>query len=214
MIRRKGALVVVFVTLMHVVYAQIPKGTIMAGGSLGFQFSTDRSINGSSLIFDISPQIGRFVAPNFVLGISPIVRYGQQSGSSNGMDYFHSQFTLGLGPLVRYYVKIGPKVYFFAQAIPVSVAAEWDHDSGDPTQPYYKNLSVIWSAGPGLSVMLAKGIALELGLNYSGVWHNTSIFQNGNLLSEGKSYVDHGMVFNVGIQVYIERNKKEKELPK
>jgi hypothetical protein len=58
--------------------------------------------------------------------------------------------------------------------------------------------------------MITKSVAIEAALYYQGIYHRSAHFANGNLLGEpSKPYVDNGMVFNVGFQVYLEKNKKE-----
>ena len=69
--------------------------------------------------------------------------------------------------------------------------------------------TISWQVGPGISVMVAKGIALEFGAYYNGIWHQDNLYRQGNLIGNaGKSYVDHGMVLNVGLQVYFERKSR------
>lgn len=212
MIRRKLLAVLLLIASLQTLHAQIPKGTIMAGGNLGFQFSTDNANHGSMINFSLTPLLGGFVAKNLVLGISPLLKYGQQTGSQGPLSTFRSQFTLGAGPFVRYYLKITDKAYVYFHAAPLTLAAEWDRYSKDKTQPVQRIGMINWQIGPGISVMVAKGIAIEVGAYYNGNWHQQNLYQNGNLVGNkpGTAYVDHGMVLNVGFQVYFERNKKQK----
>jgi hypothetical protein len=212
MIRRKLLAVLLLIASLQTLHAQIPKGTIMAGGSLGFQFSTDNMNHGSKIDFSLTPLLGGFIAKNLVLGISPLVKYGQQTITQGSNSIFHSQFTLGVGPFVRYYLKIGDKAYVYFHAAPLTLAAEWDRLYKDKSQPFYRIGMINWQIGPGLSVMVAKGIAIEVGAYYTGIWHQQNLYQNGNLVGNkpGTAYVDHGMVLSVGFQVYFERNKKQK----
>lgn len=206
MILKKPVFILCFIFFMQTGYAQIPKNTFLTGGSLGFQYATNKQSMGNNIIFSLNPVFGNFVAKNFVLGIAPLVNYSQQTTSSS----FANQFTIGAGPFARYYVRIASNVYVYFHAAPVTVSAEWDKFSHDATQPYYKTIMINWAVGPGLTAMFAKGIAVEVGVYYNGFWHRQSILQNGNLLgNEGTAYIDHGMVFNVGFQVYLERKKKE-----
>jgi hypothetical protein len=211
MIWRKLLFALFFIATLRTGHAQIAKGTIMAGGNLGFQFTTDNANHGSMVTFTFDPLFGGFVAKNVVLGIAPLVKYGQQTGKQGTINTFESQFTLGAGPFVRYYLKIGDKAYVYFHAAPLSLAAEWDRYSKDASQPYTRLGTINWAIGPGISVMVAKGIAIEVGAYYDGTWHQSNQYKSGNLLGNaGTAYVDNGMVLNVGIQVYFERNKKEK----
>ena len=210
MIGRKFVVVLWFLFMFCAAQAQIARGTIMAGGYVGFQFSTDNQNNGHTFTFTFNPSFGGFIAKNFLLGVSPLVRYSEQTSLIGGYDGFRSQLSIGMGPFARYYVQLGKgsRAYFFAHTAPATVSAEWDKISSNANQPYYKTLMVGWNIGPGFSIMITKGIAVEAGLYYVGVYHQTSILQNGNSLSEGKGYVDHGVTLNIGMHIYIAQKKK------
>jgi hypothetical protein len=180
----------------------------MAGGYVGFQFNTDNEVQGHKMTFTFNPSSGGFVAKNLILGVTPLIKYREETVGTNG---YKNWLSFGLGPMIRYYVPIGKegKVYFFMHAAPVTVAAEWNRISRDQSQPYGKYATIDWNIGPGFSIMLAKGIAIEAAVYYIGEWHQFSLYTNGNLISEGKSYVDHGVTLNIGIHVYIPRRKVE-----
>ena len=205
MIGRKIVVVLMFLFTFCAAQAQIAKGTIMTGGYVGFQFSTDNQKNGHSFTFTFNPAIGGFLAKNLLLGVTPLVRYSEQTSLTGGYNGFNSQLSIGIGPFARYYVQLGKgsRAYFFAHTAPATVSAEWDKNSSNANQPYSKYVTVNWNIGPGISVMLIKGIAIEAGIYYTGVYHQSSILQQGNLISEGKGYVDHGMTLNIGMHVYI-----------
>ena len=235
MIGRKLLLLVLLITTLHQTsYAQITKGTIMTGGSLGFQFNTDHQALAKEYEFHFTPQFGGFVAKNVVLGIMPSIIYSSKVVSTQTIDSGFvpphitqitskdNMLSLGLGPFARYYFKIGPKVYIFIHGSP-SIMASWETYSTifnpapqNPSSPItVRTVTANWTIGPGLSFMASKLVAIESSIYYNGTWHQANQFKNGNLLgNEGKAYVDHGMVLNVGIQVYFERNKKEKPVAK
>jgi hypothetical protein len=120
-----------------------------------------------------------------------------------------SSTSLGIGPFVRYYIKIGPKIYVFVHGS-ASIMETWNTYPGGAGTPTTRTISSQWDFGPGLSVMVTKSVAIELSLYYQGMYHRTNQFENGTLLGNpGSPYVDNGMVFNVGFQVYLERKKKE-----
>ena len=217
MILKKAAFVLIFSLSLLTVRAQILKNTLMTGGSLGFQFSTDHENHVNTATFNFTPVFGSFVAKNFVLGVAPIVMYTSSSGryqdSVVSFDIHTTALSLGLGPYARYYIKLVPKVNIFIHASP-SIMATWNTYYSDPNKPTSRTISANWVLGQGLSVMLAKSVAIEVGLYYQGTYHRSAQFVNGNLLGKpGSAYVDNGMVFNVGFQVYFERNKKNEAKP-
>jgi hypothetical protein len=214
MILKKPALFIALFCLLQAAHAQIDKGTIMAGGSLGFSYATDHQDEANTFTLNLTPLIGGFVARNFVLGAAPVVSYTSTYGTYvNGTSVIHihtGATSLGLGPFARYYIKIGPKIYLFIHASP-SIMASWSNPGGSSPPVIDRTISANWVIGPGLSVMLSKTVAIEVSLYYNGTWHRSANFVNGNLLGEsGAAYIDNGMFFNAGFQVYFERNKKEK----
>jgi hypothetical protein len=211
MIRSKLALLVCCFLVWLGAEAQIPKGTIMIGSGLGFSYTSDRQNYTNQFDFHWTPQIGSFISKNFVLGVSPMIIYSSAKGhyqdSSSSFDIFKSTLSLGFGPYARYYIKIGPKASIFIHAAP-SIAATWNRFSAKSDDPYERTISANWAVGPGLSFMMSKSVALETSIYYNGMWYRSAQFTKGNLLSESKAYVNHGMVFNVGFQVYIDRKRK------
>jgi len=220
MIWRKPAFVLILMCIIQSSYAQFLKNTLMTGGSLGFQYTTDHEDHVNTATFNFSPVLGGFISKNLVLGIAPVIMYTSSSGGYSYVDSTMSppqrvnvsisthQTSLGLGPFVRYYIKIGPIVYVFFHVSP-SIMGTWTSYASDPNTPTSRTISANWVIGPGLSVMVTKSVAIELSLYYQGIYHRSSQYVNGNLLgSPGTAYVDNGMVFNVGFQVYLEKKLK------
>ena len=221
MIWKKPVFVLVLFCLLQTGRAQMLKNTLMTGGSLGFQYSSDHENYVNTATFNFTPLLGGFIAKNCVLGVAPVIMYTRSSGGFNIYDtvngkplvinqhLYTSQTSLGLGPFFRYYVKLMPqRLYLFIHASP-SIMATWDTYSSNTSNPTSRTISAFWDLGPGLSVMLTKSVAVELSLYYQGMYHRSAQFVNGNLLGNpGSPYVDNGMVFNVGFQVYLDRNKK------
>ena len=223
MIWKKPAFVLVLFCLLQTGRAQMLKNTLMTGGSLGFQYTTDHQNYVNTATFNFTPLLGGFIAKNCVLGIAPVIMFTRSSGGYDIYDtvagkplvinehLYGSQTSLGLGPFFRYYINLMPqKLYLFIHVSP-SLMATWTTPigNGNPSNPYYRQISANWDIGPGLSVMLTKSVAVELSLYYQGMYHRSAQFVNGNLLGNpGSPYVDNGMVFNVGFQVYLDRNKK------
>jgi|GEM_PF-6768781 len=203
----------------------LSKGTMMVGGSLGFEFSTDHQDHVNTGTFDFNPLFGAFVTKRFVLGIAPVIQYTKSSGGYSYIDSSHnppqtvnitlstSQTSLGLGPFARYYIPISSKVHVFVHASP-SIMATWISYSREASSPIQRTISANWVLGPGLSVMLTRSVALEVSLYYQGMYHRSAQFVNGNLLgASGSPYVDNGMVLNVGFQVYLDKGKKKETTP-
>jgi hypothetical protein len=205
----------IFKTLLFAIFlfsatsstAQISKNTILLGGFLGLQFKTDKRNSSNTFYFEFSPMLGGFVAKNFALGVKPFFSYYQSKGMVNGLEKFNSTVGGGLGPYARYYVKIGEKIYFFGHA-DLSIGGQTSRYSTDKDQPRLSSFTTNWSLGPGLSFWVSKSVAVETSVYYIGNYHRENILNTGGVLSKGSPYIDHGMLLNLGFQIYFERNKK------
>jgi len=197
--------------------AQIAKNTILLGGGLGFQFQSNQEGHSNLFTATFSPQLGGFVASNFVLGVQPYLRYLSNSGGfdiydtitkrSSHIDITQSTLSLGIGPFARYYFKLSPKAYVFLHGSP-SVMAAFISNSADPKQPTTRQVNIAWQLGSGLAYWVSSSVAVEGSLYYQGLYRKTNLYANGTLLAEGKSYVDHGVQFHVGLQVYFNTKKR------
>lgn len=214
MILKKARLLVFLLSGMLTAGAQIPKGALMAGGSIGFSYTSDHQNFVNTASFNFSPLFGGFAAKNFAIGVSPVIGYTSSSGTSPDSFHthiFNSQLAIGIGPFFRYYVKISSKARMFIHAAP-SILVSWTQNSDNSNSPVLRSTMAQWQLGPGLSFLVAPDIAIEAAVYYNGTWHRSSYFVNGNLLGNpGTAYTDNGMVLNVGVQVYLLR--KHQALP-
>lgn len=215
MIRRITALFITLFCLTFAAVSQVSRGTIMAGGNVGFQFNTNKEFYKSTLNFTFAPTIGGFVGKNAVLGVQPFLQYVSSSGSidtpivPSKILIEERSTSLGIGPYFRYYIPLSPKAYVFFHAS-TSIMVVWAINKAyDPNHVTQKYVAANWAIGPGFGYKLSQSVALEASIYYNGMWHQTSQSINGALLSESKGFVDHGMVLNVGVQVYIERKPKK-----
>ncbi|MFN8309121.1 MAG: hypothetical protein U0T73_04085 [Chitinophagales bacterium] len=181
--------------------AQFSKGDKMIGGSIGFQYRTIPKEDFSQFVIGLSPTIGFFASRHVVAGPQLTINYQETHSSNNS---FSSLFSIGIGPFLRYYGRIGDRVNFFVHASP---ALGWSAEryTTDNHQPYLKIFQVQWEAGPGIAILLNKNVALEPSVFYKGVYRNTAI---ANTLVSSNKTVEHGVVFNIGLQVFLVKNKK------
>jgi hypothetical protein len=206
MIVRKPLLCLAFLGLALTALSQIPKGTIMTGGNVDFEFhnNSSASLKYNTAAFDFSPQIGGFAGKNLVLGVTPTLGYTFSKGYVyDTIAYFNSQTNAGIGPFVRYYVKLVPKVYFFCHVSP-SVLVVWNSYSSNPNAAITKYIAGSWILGGGITYLVTPSVGIEASLFYKGRSYQSSQYINGNLVGKkGDKYIENGMVLNVGVQVYI-----------
>lgn len=126
--------------LCSTTFAQIQKGAISIGGSLGassskntqsnqyyfeglgYDLQDDPNLRGSSLLFNFNPQIGYFITDKFALGIVGGVSYApekQERTYHDNNDYKTKMMELkqisyswNAGVFGRYYFPLGEKAYF------------------------------------------------------------------------------------------------------
>ena len=80
--------------LVFAASAQIPKGTIMVGGSSNLNFTSNNADAGDDSDFTLGAKGGYFFSDNLVGGLN--LYYNKYSEATDG--------TFGIGPFVRYYV--------------------------------------------------------------------------------------------------------------
>lgn len=103
-------MIVLAALLTSSAYAQLAKGTVSVGGSLGYAKSTIKGTQtGKKSEFTINPSVGYFFADNlegYVFGV-----YGRSSKTENGTKVSGDGFGGGLG--VNKYFKLAEKLSFF-----------------------------------------------------------------------------------------------------
>jgi hypothetical protein len=90
--------------------AQIDRGTISTGGSLGMRFNSVQSTKERVFTADIFPDVSFFIAKNSSLG--PNIGYGITSNvvkQNNSKTLTHRFF---IGPMFRHYFTISPLFCF------------------------------------------------------------------------------------------------------
>jgi hypothetical protein len=169
----KNLLISLFIFSSIPVIAQTEKGDILIGGNLGFQTGTE------SNLFNISPNVGVFVANNFALG------GGLSLMSSKQGDVRSRSF--GIGPFARYYIgKAQTKPFIVTEFNFLSLRIKADNNVE------IKNNGIGWLLGLGFASFINENVAVE---GISG--YNYAKFND----SEGGG----GFALRLGFQVYLTR---------
>lgn len=146
-------------------HAQIKKGSLSFGGSVGFSSTKQESKNSFStsenkqqqILF--SPSFAYAIADNFFLG-------ADLSFTNSKNEYTNTKYkgnSAGGGVFARKYWSIADRLYIFGQGRVGFDMYKYDVQSYPPTSPtsYHKGYNVYASLYPGISLALSKKVQLE-----------------------------------------------------
>ena len=184
-IMKKILTVLVCIIIVQLAKAQVQKGSLFLGGSIGITKSNGEGGNGDkSNVFNwnISPQIGKAIDQNKVLGLqfslggntNENTYTGGNTGKSEGKQ-------LGVGIFYRQYFPIYKKWMFYGQA-----NANLNFFNSSSSTQGIKNqqtklTSGVLTASLGITYQVSKKLWLEAGLsNLVGIEYN---HQNSETLS-------------------------------
>jgi len=178
--KQKIVLSLVFVcAFMITTQAQVSKGAVWVGGSIGYNESKtkiDTPITKVSNV-TINPGIGIVVKDNLVVGISLLYRQTKTNNYNSHGD--EKDDTYGIGLFVRRYIPVISRLYVFGEA-----GVNYNSFKSHSTQTYYPNTitkttSKGWLGGvnvtPGISFAVTKKFHLETSLsNLLGVAYSNN----------------------------------------
>jgi len=176
-------------------YGQFEKGKMLVGGSIGADFSTNKTkydgntfTNGrySSVSFD--PQFGFFVIDNLALGAALGIR--TDTYNEDGSDYKTVDNEFTLQPMVRYYLK---SRFFFQGNFIAGNSKSKVIDDGETGDIKY-NVSG-WALAAGYAFLLNDHIAIEPRVGYGGRSYKNK--------ENDVTSVDNGLFIRVGFQIYL-----------
>jgi hypothetical protein len=168
--KQRFLLSLVFVcAFMVTTRAQISKGAVWVGGSIGYNQSKSGSDTPYSKTnnVNLNPAVGIVVKDNLVVGISLL--YGHSKTEDNGYYRLENKSnTYGVGLFVRQYIPIVSRLYVFGEA-----GVNYRNSKGTSTYKNYpggsKSTSKGWVTGlnvtPGVSFAVTKKFHLETSFN-------------------------------------------------
>lgn len=187
------------------IHAQIEKGSIMIGGSAGFQFrKTDKTT--TDIQFSASPNFLYSVIKQFAIGgqVSYVHAYNKRIEPTQTVVLAQNIFSIG--PAVRANIRAGEKTVFFIHAAS-SFGVNASRDPRDKTKVFLSISNIGWRAGPGISIFTTKSMAVELGLFYDGMRNIYTLRQQKNVISKSAPEFAHGLTFAIGLQFYTVSKK-------
>jgi hypothetical protein len=180
--------------------AQIDKGTIMVGGTAGFQFrKVDKTT--TDVQFSVAPAVLYSVIKQLAIGGQFSYAHYYSKRTEPLQTVVQAQNVFNIGPALRANIKTGAKSVFFFHAGP-SFGVNVTRDPTDKNEVYLSISNISWRLGPGFSFFLNKNTAMELGVYYDGMRNIYSLRQQRNLVSKSAPEFSHGLTFAVGFQFY------------
>jgi hypothetical protein len=202
---KKFLLAVVIVLSVSHLSAQIEKGSVLIGGSAGFQFKSNKQQN--EFLFSVTPYAMYSVIKQLAIG-------GQISYAYNLVKLkdpvvrSSANSSFGIGPALRGNIFMGGKTYFFIHGSSMFGINTVDRDPGNPDRSYYSSPLIMWRFGPGISIFATKNLAVEVGLYYDGMKEVWSIKQKKEVLLQGNPLFTHGLTVAVGLQFYVHKKQR------
>lgn len=153
-------------------FAQINKGTILVGGSLGMSLSSDQGYN-STLTQDIKqqyylvrPSVGIAIKQNMVVGAQ--LQYGHEK-TTEANDFYSNNNDYGMAIFVRGYKTLGKGFYAFAQLNAGGRYARGEyHYNAQIDYNNSRSHEVRVSLYPGIAYTITKRIQIEAGYSDIG----------------------------------------------
>ncbi len=159
-------------------HAQINKGSIMLGGSLGGGFSNTKNpdtVTNKNNSFSISPAIGFAVSNNTIVGFS------LQYGFNNYKNYYYvteqKYHSYGAGIFARKYKSLAKDFYLFGETELMYDHYSYNYSTVNSNGSEYdsKGNSITLNITPGIAYSLTHCIQLEAGLqNLLSVGYSSS----------------------------------------
>lgn len=166
--KQRFLLSILFVcSFMAATRAQIGKGSVWLGGSLGYSQSKNKAegstASSKSNSFFLSPAIGKAVKDNLIVGIS--ATYGR-SAYKYESTVNRKDNTYGGSIFVRRYIPIIAQLYIYGEAEGFYLA---NHSKQEPGVTNGPVTIKSWNAGigisPGLSFGINRFLQIETGIN-------------------------------------------------
>lgn len=191
--------------------AQIEKGSVMVGGSAGFQFrKVDKTT--TDLQFSIAPNVLYSVIEQLAIGGQFSFAHYYNKRTEPLQTIVQAQNVFNIGPALRANIKTGAKSVFFFHASP-SFGVNVTRDPTDKNDVFLSISNISWRFGPGFSFFLNKNTAMELGVYYDGMRNIYSLRQQRNLVSKSAPEFSHGLTFAVGFQFYTQKKLSSTKPP-
>lgn len=184
--------IILFISTASTTHAQISKGLVLTGVSLGISGSQNESSANppnESSYFDVSPSVGFMVKDNRMLGFQ--LTYGNHRSENENQKVDADNY--GAAIFIRRYAPLGKRFFLYGQA-----GAAYNLMDREDTQANRRDLkresAVVLNLSPGVACALTQRFHLEAGignlLELGYKWDNT------RTVSATSEYETKGSGFN------------------
>jgi hypothetical protein len=180
-------------------FAQFEKGRILAGGSVSFAATTNKTktdnattTNSKTTSFDFGPRAGYFFIDHLAAGLS--LDLSTSSTKQEGSGDKDASTTFLISPFIRYYLE--PGIFFQGQ---YGIGPETDKNKDRSGTVTTKYTASSWSLGAGYAYFLNSNVAVEPFIGYGA--------RSRKLKDSDVKGVNSGLFINIGFQIYLDRKK-------
>jgi outer membrane protein len=193
---KKILILLIGVAMTTAGYAQFTKGTIMAGGSLGGSFNTNKTeagntttTTGTTNTVDFFPQAGYFVIDNLAVGAG--IGLSTSTTKAKGTSNKNTVSSTSFAPFARYYYQ-----KFYGQ-FAFNVGSGNNKNTNGNVTTDNKFTTSGWNLAVGYAYLLNEHIAVEPQIGYA------STSQKAN--TSGNRNINSGLFINIGFQIYLRK---------
>jgi len=174
-------LAIVVVAFNNDANAQIQKGNVMVGTSVGNLNWGIKSKSTTS--FQLTPKAGWFIQDGLVVGAEALLGFTHIGGGGA------NTFSYGIGGFGRYYItdekiEVINRTKFFVEAN-AGIQGQNQNKGGADTN------GLGFGFGPGIAYFITENIGLETSVKYNGV------------VGFGSEAYQNNLILNIGFQVYL-----------
>jgi hypothetical protein len=218
--KQKFLLVLVCVfSLAATTHAQINKGSVWLGGSIGYNQSKQelsQTVTAKTSSLSINPAIGKAVKDNLVVGIKLV--YGRDKSENSSSYLIESKSdSYGGGIFVRKYIPVVNRLYVFGDANASYISSKGKNTEVDyNTNLRVKTTTKGWTGGigltPGVAFAINKSFQLETTLNnlFGIAYYSSKTSSSSSSFYPRKSsqfttgiFTDGKVEFNIGCRFLI-----------
>jgi len=178
-------------------FAQFEKGRILAGGSVSFSATTNKTktdnattTNDKTTSFDFGPRAGYFFIDNLAAGLG--LDFSTTSWKDDGSDNKETRNEFVISPFVRYYLQPG---IFFQGTYGIGPGNYKEKTGSTTTSTKYTASN--WSLGAGYAYFLNSNVAVEPFIGYGA--------RSQKVKDPDYKNVDSSFFINIGFQIYLDR---------
>ena len=193
---KKILILLIGVAMSSVAHAQFTKGTIMAGGSLGASFTTNKTevgntttTTGTTNTVNFFPQVGYFVIDNLAVGAG--IDLYSTTTKAKGSNNKNTTSTSSFAPFARYYYQ-----KFYGQLAFNVGSGNFKNTNGNVTTDN-KFTRTGLNLAVGYAYLLNEHVAVEPQIGYA-----TS---SDKFKTSGNKDINSGLFINIGLQIYLRK---------